>query len=65
MRLILVKSQAISLYSPDPQPGQFGWSLDLDVDQEGVCRSLVPRHHELYFNGEGRIPDAGAAYVLA
>ena len=62
------KPSDFKLYSPDPQPGeQFGWSLDLDVDQEGVCRAVIGapgRTHELYFNGEGRIPDAGAAYVF-
>lgn len=56
------------LYSPDPQPAeQFGWSLDLDVDEDGICRAVIGapgRTHEIYSNGGERLPDAGAAYVF-
>lgn len=56
------------LYSPTPQPGeQFGWSLDLDVDEEGTCRAVIGapgRSHEIYTNSDGtRLANAGAAYV--
>ena len=56
------------LYSPTPQPGeQFGWSLDLDVDEEGTCRAVIGapgRSHEIYRNADGsRLANAGAAYV--
>ena len=56
------------LYSPTPQPGeQFGWSLDLDVDEEGTCRAVIGapgRSHEIYTNADGtRLANAGAAYV--
>ena len=51
-----------------PQPGeQFGWSLDLDVDEEGTCRAVIGapgRSHEIYTNADGtRLANAGAAYV--
>ncbi|MEL7066936.1 MAG: hypothetical protein AAGK24_05855, partial [Planctomycetota bacterium] len=56
------------LYSPTPQPGeQFGWSLDLDVDEAGTCRAVIGapgRTHEIYRNADGsRLANAGAAYV--
>ena len=56
------------LYSTTPQPGeQFGWSLDLDVDEEGTCRAVIGapgRSHEIYTNSDGtRLANAGAAYV--
>lgn len=57
------------IYSPDPEPfEQFGWSLDLDLDSNGVCRAVIGapgRSHDVYSDDLGQPrPDAGAAYVF-